>query len=511
MQEHADFLDSYDVIIIGAGIVGSMVARFLSRYAGDDLEPLDILLIEKEADVCMGATSANTAIIHAGYNPLPGTLKAEMNVKANPMWDQLAEELQFPFERCGDYVVAVGEEELPKLDLLMARGEANNVPGMVLISGEEMCRREPNINPQVSGALWAETSGLCDPWAATVAAAENAVMNGVTLKLNTAFEDFIMEGDRIIGVKTNQGIFGCRWAVNAAGMYADEVMHKAGVRPDFRITPRRGEYYVIDKEGFTINQVLFPVPSDVSKGILVTTSLHGNTILGPNAQEIEDKEDRAVTEPGLKEVWDGALKLVPDLRRRDIIAIFAGLRPGGNASTVRRGSPTEAPVDYHKDFIIEIPDSVQGLVNLGGIESPGLTSAPAIAERVVALLAEAGETLHERSDWNPIRPARPVFRHLSKEEQAALVEKDPRYGRIICRCETVTEGEIVAEIHAPIPAVTYDALKRRTWLGTGRCQGAFDMPRVVDILARELGTSPEEITKKGAGSEFLVRRTKDVG
>jgi glycerol-3-phosphate dehydrogenase len=505
MQKRTDFSDSYDIIIIGAGIVGAMVARFLSQYEVDGSGPLDILLIEREADVCMGATSANTAIIHAGYNPPPGTLKAEMNVRANAMWDQLAEELQFPFERCGDYVVAVGEEELPKLDLLMTRGEANGVPGMTLISGEEMRRREPNINPQVSGALWAETSGLCDPWAATVAAAENAVMNGVTLKLNTAFEDFVMHEGRIVGVRTNQGTFGCRWVVNAAGMYADEVMHKAGVRPAFKITPRRGEYYVIDKQGFTINQVLFPVPSDVSKGILVTTSLHGNTILGPNAQEIEDKQDRAVTEPGLKEVWDGALKLVPDLRRRDIIAVFAGLRPGGNA-------PCENPdVDYHKDFIIEVPDTVQGLVNLGGIESPGLTSAPAIAERVVTLLKEAGETLRERSDWNPVRTARPVFRHLSKQEQAALVAEDPRYGRIICRCETVTEGEIVAEIHAPIPAVTYDALKRRTWLGTGRCQGAFDMPRVVDILARELGVPSEEIMKKGERSEFLVRRTKDVG
>jgi glycerol-3-phosphate dehydrogenase len=504
MQEQPDFSSSYDIIIIGAGIVGSMVARFLARYETVGSGSLDILLIEKESDVCMGASSANTAIIHAGYNPPPGTLKAEMNVRGNAMWDQLAEELQFPFERCGDYVVAVGDEELPKLDLLMARGEANGVPGMVLISGEVMLRREPHLNPQVSGALWAETSGLCDPWAATVAAAENAVMNGVTLKLNTAFEDFVMEGGRIVGVRTNQGTFGCRWVVNAAGMYADEVMHKAGVRPDFKITPRRGEYYVIDQEGFTIDQVLFPVPSDVSKGILVTTSLHGNTILGPNAQEIEDREDRAVTAPGLKEVWDGALKLVPGLRRQDIIATFAGLRPGGNA-------PCENPdVDYHKDFIIEIPDAVQGFVNLGGIESPGLTSAPAVAERVVALLQGAGETLQKRSDWNPNRPARPVFRHLSKEEQAALVEEDARYGRIICRCETVTEGEIVAEIHAPIPAITYDALKRRTWLGTGRCQGGFDMPRVVDILARELGRAPEAITKKGEGSEFLVRRTKDV-
>ncbi len=343
--------EQYDIIIIGAGIVGSMVARFLSRY------DITTLLIEKESDVSMGATAANTAIIHAGYDPVPGSLKAEMNLRGNAMWDQLAEELEFPFARHGDYVVAIGDEEVPKLKELMEHGEAIGVPNMHIISGEEMRRREPHINPAVSGALWAGTSGICDPWAATIAAAENAVMNGVTLKLNTEFEGFVMEGDRIVGIKTNQGTFGCRWAINAAGMYSDVVMHKAGVRPDFKITPRRGEYYVIDRDGFTINNVLFPVPSDISKGILVTTTLHGNTIVGPNAEEIDDRENREVTRAGLQEIWTGAMKLVPGLRRRDIIAVFAGLRPGGNA-------PCKNPdVDYAKDFIIEIPEQVQGFIN----------------------------------------------------------------------------------------------------------------------------------------------------
>jgi glycerol-3-phosphate dehydrogenase len=206
----------------------------------------------------------------------------------------------------------------------------------------------------------------------------------------------------------------------------------------------------------------------------------------------------------MQEIWEGAKRLVPGLNPKHVISVFAGLRPGGNA-------PCANPaVDYHKDFIIEIPPEVSGLVNLGGIESPGLSAAPAIAERVVALLKEAGEPLHERPDWNPIREARPVFRHLSRKEQAALIRKDPRYGHIVCRCEQVTEGEIVAEIHAPIPATTYDAIKRRTWLGTGRCQGGFDMPRVVEILARELNADPAEVSKKGTGSELLARETKAV-
>jgi len=488
----------YDVIVIGAGVVGCMVARTLSRYK------LDILLIEKEADVCMGTTAANTAIIHAGYDPVPGSLKAVMNVAGNRMWDTLAGELSIPFERRGDYVVAIGEEELPALDELWERGVKNSVPGMLMLSGDEVRRREPNINPKVSGALWASTGGIADPFAATVAAAENAVMNGVTLMLETAFEDFIMESNRIIGIKTNRGDFASRWVVNSAGLYSDVVMHKAGVRPEFKITPRKGEYYVFDSAEITINNVLFPVPTPVSKGILVTTTVHGNTIIGPNAQNIQDKEDRSVTRDGLEEIWQGARKLVPKLNLKHAIAIFAGLRAGGNA-------PCKTPgVDYNKDYVIEIPENVQGFVNLGGIESPGLVSSPAIAQRVVDLLKDAGEKLEEKRDWEPIRPARPRFRDLSPEEQKILIRNDPRYGRIVCRCENVTEGEIVAEIHAPIPARTYDAIKRRTWLGTGRCQGGFDTPRVVEILARELGVSPLEVTKKGPGSGFLARPTKNV-
>jgi glycerol-3-phosphate dehydrogenase len=489
----------YDVIIVGAGIVGAMVARFLSRYQ------LRILWIEREADICMGASAANSAIVHGGYAVEPGTLKAEMNVKGNSMWDQLAEELHFSFERCGTYAVAIGDEEREGLYAEEARARANGVPYQ-LISGEEMRQREPKISPATSGALFCPVGGVCDPWGATIAAGENAVSNGVTLKRSTTFLDFLWdaaEGPRqITGVITDRGQFRARWVVNAAGVYADEVMHRAGVRPEFTITPRRGEYVVLDRNHFQLDNVLFPMPSRVSKGILVTTTVHGNTIVGPNAEDVHDKDDEAVTTQGLDEIWEGALKLVPNLDRRAVIAVFAGLRPGSNAP-----SPDPA-VAYHKDFVIEIPDNIRGLVNLAGIESPGLTAAPAIALRVIELLRHAGEVLEEKADWDPVRPARPVFRHLSPGEQAELVRQDPRYGRIICRCEYVTEGEIVAEIHAPIPADTYDAIKRRTWLGTGRCQGAFDMPRVVELLAQELGQDPLAITKRGGPSQLLIRRTK---
>lgn len=491
--------EKFDFIIIGGGVVGSILARWLSRYEGK------VLLIEKESDICMGSSSANTAIVHAGYDPLPGSLKARMNVAGNMMWDQLSGELNFPFERRGDYVVAIGQEELPSLDTLMEQGKKNGVPGMMILPKEDVIAREKNINPEVSGALWATTGGICDPFAVTIAAAENAVINGVKVLLNTTFEDFIMQDTRIIGIKTNRGDFGCRWVINCAGMYSDEVMHKAGVRPEFFIRPRRGEYFVFDRADLTIDNVLFPVPSLKGKGILVTTTLHGNTIIGPNSVFSDEKDDRSTTRDGLEEIWQGARNLVPCLSQKHIIAMFAGLRPYGNG-------PCKTPgIDYQHDYLIEIPKEVQGFVNLGGIESPGLTSSPAIAQEVIDLLKNEGEELREKKCWDPIRRARPRFRDMSHKDRKLLIEKNPRYGRVICRCEEVTEGEIIAEIHSPIPATTYDALKRRTWLGTGRCQGGFDMPRVVQIIADELGVSPLEVTKKGQGSKFLARPTKQQG
>ena len=489
----------YDFIVIGAGVVGSMIARWLSRFHAT------ILLIDKEVDLGMGATSANSAIVHPGYDPEPGSLKALTNVRANPMWDQLSAELNFAFTRPGDFVVAIGEHELPAVERLYQQGIKNGVPGMKIISGTEMRELEPLINPQVSGALWASTGGTCDPFQVTVAAAENAVMNGAEVLLQAEFLDFLMDGNRVIGVRTSRGDYFARWVINAAGIYSDVVMHKAGVRPEFEIKPRKGEYFVLDSAEIQTRKIYFPVPTEKGKGILVTNTVHGNTIVGPNANVIDDKEDTSSTKAGLEEIGEGARKLIPSINLRAVIATFVGLRPMGNARSMNPG------VDYNHDFVIEIPRQVQGLVNLGGIESPGLTAAPAIAEMVVELLKDAGEMLIEKKDWNPIRPGRPRFRTMSHAQRQALCEIDPAFGRVICRCENITEGEIVREIHAPIPATTYDAIKRRTWLGTGRCQGGFDMSRVVAILSRELGISPLEVTKRGLGSEFLFRGTKELG
>lgn len=490
-------MKEYDIIIIGGGVVGCMTARALSRY------DLKILLIERESDIGMGASSANSAIVHAGHDPVPGTLKAEMNRLANPMWDQISQELGIPFRRSGAYIVAIGDHEFGCLTPLKDRAQSNGVVSEI-ISAEEMRKREPLINPETTGALFTPSAGMVDPFAACVASIENAIANEVDVLTDTEFTGFILDGRMVRGIHTNRGDFGCRWVINAAGTYSDQVMHAAEVRKEFKITPRRGEYYLLDKSEIAMNNILFPVPSEVSKGILVLGSTHGNVLVGPNSQQTTDKENKAVTPEGLNEIWQGAQKLVPSINPRMIIAVFAGLRASGNAACLN------PDVDYSHDFVIETAREISGLINLAGIESPGLTAAPAIAHRVSELLQESGEKLTEKKSWNPIRSARPRFNHLTRSEQAALVAKDPRYGRIVCRCEMITEGEIVAEIHAPLPARTYDAIKRRTWLGTGRCLGSFDMPRVVELLSRELNIPLQEISKKGPGSEFLYRATKEV-
>ena len=478
---------NYDVIIVGAGVVGCFIARVLSRYK------LRVLLLERGADVCSGSSKANTGIVHAGYDAKPGTLKASLNVIGNRMYDQICADLDVPFQRCGTYVVALTDQDLRTIDELYHRGLQNGVSGMRLISGAEMRHIEPLINQQTKGALYAATGGIVDPFLLTIAAAENAVANGVHLQLETTVTGFMQQDSKIIGVKTNRGQFSSHFVINAAGLYADDLMSKAGLR-NFSITPRKGEYYVFDREKSQVRTVLFPCPTPISKGILVTPTAHGNTLIGPNAVNIDDKEDVSVTPQGLEEVFTGAQRLVPALDRRDVIAVFAGLRASGSTG----------------DFVIEASQEARGLLNVAGIESPGLTAAPAIAELVLDLLRECGLELQEKRDYNPIRRAPPCFSELSRREQEALIESDARYGRIVCRCENVTEGEIVAAIHAPVPARTYDALKRRTRLGTGRCQGGFDTPRVIAILARELGIPPTAVTKKGTGSELVVRETKSL-
>ncbi|MEW5820300.1 MAG: NAD(P)/FAD-dependent oxidoreductase [Cyanobacteriota bacterium] len=481
----------FDIIIIGAGIVGAMIARILSKYK------LNILIIEKEVDICMGASAANSAILHSGCDPKPGSLKAELNVKGNKYWKNIVNELQIPCKETGSFVIAIGEEELETIWHLYKRSIYNKVPKIKILRKDEILYKEPKLNPEVTGALWTPTTAVVDPFEATIAACENAINNGSKLLLSTQFKEFIIEKNKIVGIKTNNGDFYSRWVINSSGIYADEVMHKAGIRSDYKITPRRGEYLVFDESKVKLNTVLYPVPNkEIGKGTLISTTTHGNVMIGPNAEFIEDKASTETTKSGISEILKNAKRLLPSLNEKDVIAQYAGLRATSNLE--------------NGDFLIEISEDVQGLVNIGGIESPGFVSAPAIAEMIIELLKQAGEKFEEKENWNPVRKARPCFRKLSHLERAELIKKNPAYGRIVCRCEEVTEGEIVDAIHSPVPALTYDAVKRRTWLGTGRCQGCFDYPRVIEILARELNIAVRDVTKCGNNSNFIFRRTKDV-
>jgi glycerol-3-phosphate dehydrogenase len=483
----------YDVIVVGAGVVGSMIARALSRYA------LRILLVDKASDVGEGTTKANTAIVHAGYDARPGTLKARLNVAGNAVFEALCAELEVEFDPCGTYVVALTDDDLRTLDELHQRGRQNGVPEIAIVSGEALREAEPGVTPAARGALRARTGGIVDPFDLCIAAAENAVMNGADVALETEVIGFLREGDRpangrITGVITNRGPIRSRWVVTSAGLWADDLMHAAGLN-GFAIRPRKGEYFLLDKVAAdAVRTVLFPCPTPISKGILVTRTIHGNVILGPNAVNVDAKDDLDTTTAGLNEVMAGALRLVPSLDPRHVIRTFAGLRAAGNTG----------------DFVIEAPREAPGLVVLAGIESPGLVASPAIGEYVIDLLREAGLSLVERRDYDPRRPAPPRVARLSREEHEALIARDPRYGHVVCRCETVTEGEIVAAMHRPIPARTYDALKRRTRVGSGRCQGSFDLPLVLGIMARELGVSPLELTQKGGASRLVERGTKEV-
>ena len=479
---------NFDIIIIGAGIIGSMTARFLSRYK------LDILLIEKEYDIGTGASSRNSAIIHSGHDPRPGSLKSRLNVLGNKMWPAIAKELEIPFKQTGSFVVAINEEEFGIVKELHERAILNGVPEIKVLKKNELLYREPKVNPEALGALWTPTTGVIDPFEANLAACENAILNGVRLSLNTEFIDFIKTDKKIIGIKTNQEDFYSRYFINCAGLYSDEVIEKSGFHEGFKIKASRGEYLIFDASQVKLNTVLYPTPSEKGKGTLVSTTTHGNVMTGPNAEFVPAKEDAETTTAGFESIIIKAKKLVPSLNIKNVIAQFAGLRAKGN-------SPD-------KDFFINLKKGTE-LLNLAGIDSPGLAASPAIAEYAINLLREEGFKLIEKPDFNPVRKARPNFKRMSHLERMELVKINPLYGRIICRCEDVTEGEVVEAIHSPIPALTYDAVKRRTWLGTGRCQGSFDFPRIIEILARELKIPITGVSKKENGSEFIKRMTKE--
>ena len=472
-----------DVVVIGAGVSGASVARELAKFE------VDVVVLERENDVSNGSSKANSAIVHAGYDAVPGTLMAKYNALGNAMYGRLCRELDVPFSRCGSLVLAFTEKDREHLEELMERGRMNGIPGLKIIEGDEVKRLEPHLSHNVVAALLAETAGIVGPWELTIAMMENAVENGVELELNQEVID-IQRIDGGYRVQTNRGYFDTRIVVNAAGVYADQI-HNMTAEPSYRIRPRRGQYFVMDKtQGKLVDRVIFQCPTELGKGVLVTPTVHGNLLLGPDAQDMDDREDLATTGEKLTFVRDQAVKSIDGLEFREAIRSFAGLRAESD-----RG-----------DFVIEEAAGAPGFIDVGGIKSPGLTSAPAIGVDVAKMVAEMLGAL-ENSEFKPERK-QVVFMELSPEEKRELIRRDPSYGRIICRCENITEGEIVDSIHRKVGAATVDGVKKRCRPGMGRCQGGFCGPRVQEILARELQISLEDVVLDRRDSYILTGETK---
>lgn len=470
----------YDVIIIGAGVSGCAIARELSRYK------LKTMVLEKALDVCEGTSKANSGIAHAGYDAKPGTLKAKLNVEGSRRMKALSEELDFPYKQNGSLVLCFDEKDRSKLEELKKRGECNGVPDIRILNREEVLSLEPGAGEQVVSALYTPTGAIVCPFGLTIALAENAAVNGVEFQFGTKVKVIRKAAEGYL-IETNKGSFETKLVINAAGVYADE-LHNMVSEEKMKLTPRRGEYLLCDKLSKGIpSHTLFQLPTALGKGVLVTPTVHGNLLIGPTAEDIEDKEGIETTAEGMELIREKAALSVKELPLRQVITSFAGLRAHGG-----------------EDFIIkEVPDA-PGFIDVAGIESPGLTCAPAIGVYVADIVKKL-LSLAEKENFIAERRGIPSMALASGQERQRLILENPAYANVICRCEMVTEGEIIDAIRRPVGARTTDGIKRRTRAGMGRCQSGFCNPKVVEILARELGVDESEVLKSGEDSWYLLR------
>lgn len=482
----------YDVVIIGAGVIGSAIARELSRYQAN------ICVIEREEDVCNGTSKANSAIIHAGFDAKPGSLKAKLNVRGNEMMDRLSKDLDIPFTRNGSLVVCTKDQDRSGLDELLEKGHANGVPDLKILEREELIKMEPNLSDDVTCALYAPTGGIVCPFHMTMAFAENACMNGVTFFLNTKVTDIqkAPEGYTIRTMHTDSSIeeiFHTKVVINAAGVHADELNNMVSENK-LHITARKGEYCLLDKDAGThVSHTIFQLPSKMGKGVLVSPTIHGNLLVGPTALDVEDKEALNTTGEGLGSLAFTSSLSVKNVPMRQVITSFAGLRAHEDGN----------------DFVLGEAADAKGFINAAGIESPGLTSAPAIGE-MIAGIAKDILGLIEKEEFITTRKGILRPETLTLEERNELIKDCPAYGNIICRCEMISEGEILDAIHRPLGARSLDGVKRRTRAGMGRCQAGFCSPRTMEILERELSMSMYDVTKNGVGSNFIVGKNKEL-
>ena len=473
----------YDVLIVGAGVIGAMAARELSRYS------LSVCLLEQENDVACGASKANSGIIHGGFDPEPGTLKAKLNTLGVPLLYEAAEQLHVPYKNNGSLVCAFGPEEEPMVDALYRRGLENGIGQMQVVSGDEARRLEPALSPAVTKALWVPTAGIICPYELTIAAVGNAMDNGVELIRNFKVAAIARSDVFTVTAASGEMVQG-RYLLNCAGGHSDEIARLAG-DGFFTIIPRAGEYLLLDKtEGRRVERTIFQIPSKEGKGILVSPTVDGNLLTGPTASKVATPESRDITPGGIAQVQRLAAKSVPTVDFRQVITSFTGVRSS----------------EASGDFILQASGAVPGLIHAGAIDSPGLTCCVSIARELVKLLEENGLTLTEKADWNGRRENPHAFREMTDEEKNDYIHSHPNFGKIVCRCETVSEGEIRAATRRNPPAWDVDGVKRRTRSGMGRCQGGFCGPYVMKLLAEELGVPMETITKNGAGSSLLTGR-----
>lgn len=471
----------YDIAIIGGGVIGCAIARELSRYR------LQIIVVEKCAEVAFGTTKTNSGIIHAGHHSAPDTLKGKLVVRGNQLFDKLHSELNFGFSRIGELVVARDETEIPVLERLLKNGRIKGVPGLEIWDQKRLQREEPNLSQRLVAALHAPSAGVVNPYEFAFALIENAMENGVELTVDSPVLEIKKEDGGFV-INTPDRRIASRIILNCAGLFADQVARLVGLN-DFVIQPRKGEEYMLDKrlQGL-VRRLIFPVPHRHTKGILIIPTFNGTIMVGPTAQETQDRYDVSTTYEGSEQVFNFVSKICPSITARDTITEFAGLRAVSNTD----------------DFIIG-PTKINGFINVAGIQSPGLTAAPAIAEYVRDLLEDLGEVLEEKDDFRPHVPGPPRFATLSIKEQKRLIRQNPLFGKVVCRCELVTE----AEVHGAIDhgARTLDGIKFRSRAGMGRCQGGFCTTRCMHLLAERLGQPFQEITKRGGDSWMVTEIT----
>jgi glycerol-3-phosphate dehydrogenase len=475
-----------DILVIGAGAVGCAIARELTKYQ------LSVLVVDKNEDVGGLASRSNSAIIHTGYDASPGTLESELVVAANPMYEKLCGDLDIPFSKVGAILPAFTDEQFEKLPSLKEKAFKNRVYDVEYLTGKQLLEIEPNLNPEVKAGLYIPRESIIDPFLLVVAYAENAHANGASFLLSTKVTGMKTENGKIISVTTTGEEIAPSWVINAAGLFCDDIAAMVG-KNEYYVNPRKGQFYILDKTTpCTVNHIVLPIPTKLTKGKLMCPTIHGNMLVGPTAEDLTDKDDSSTDAPGLLSVEEDVRRLIPGVNIRDTITQYAGLRPNRN--------PEGLNVNTYPD--------VTNYVNLSGVRSTGITASAALGKYVAQTLLGIGM----KADFNPsfigIRQGIPRFHELSREAQEDLISRNALYGRVICRCETVTEAEILEAIHRPIPARSMDAIKRRLRPGAGRCQGGFCGPRIIEILARELRLSPEEINKGRQGSYMISGRVR---